>query len=114
MTWGCWLQLLRVWMLKTVKPWRTSLEPLVSLLSSPWVRVIPSLAYCTFLLAVGLSRVFLLAHFPHQVLAGLISGEQLGQRVGLRGCLWQWEDQSRNFPPFPASVEPTSRFPSLS
>ncbi|XP_059125733.1 glucose-6-phosphatase 3 [Peromyscus eremicus] len=45
---------------------------------SPWVRAIPSLAYCTFLLAVGLSRVFLLAHFPHQVLAGLISGAALG------------------------------------
>ncbi|KAM7334380.1 glucose-6-phosphatase 3 [Alexandromys fortis] len=45
---------------------------------SPWVRVIPGLAYCTFLLAVGLSRVFLLAHFPHQVLGGLISGAVLG------------------------------------
>ncbi|KAK7802209.1 hypothetical protein U0070_008749 [Myodes glareolus] len=44
----------------------------------PWVRVIPGLAYCTFLLAVGLSRVFLLAHFPHQVLGGLISGAVLG------------------------------------
>lgn len=45
---------------------------------SPWVRVIPGLAYCTFLLAVGLSRVFLLAHFPHQVLAGLLAGVVLG------------------------------------
>lgn len=45
---------------------------------SPWVRVIPGLAYCTFLLAVGLSRVFLLAHFPHQVLAGLLAGVILG------------------------------------
>ncbi|KAB0390908.1 hypothetical protein E2I00_016310 [Balaenoptera physalus] len=45
---------------------------------SCWVRVIPSLAYCTFLLAVGLSQVFLLAHFPHQVLAGLITGAVLG------------------------------------
>ncbi|XP_048646443.1 glucose-6-phosphatase 3 isoform X4 [Marmota marmota marmota] len=45
---------------------------------SRWVRVIPSLAYCTFLLAVGLSRIFLLAHFPHQVLAGLITGAVLG------------------------------------
>lgn len=101
-------------MLEKVKPCWTSLEPFVSLLSSPWVRVIPSLAYCTFLLAVGLSRVFLLAHFPHQVLAGLISGEQLGQKGGPRGCLWHWEDQSRNFPAFPASVEPTSRSPPLS
>ncbi|XP_032178896.1 glucose-6-phosphatase 3 isoform X1 [Mustela erminea] len=45
---------------------------------SHWVRMIPSLAYCTFLLAVGLSRIFLLAHFPHQVLGGLITGAVLG------------------------------------
>lgn len=50
----------------------------------------PSLAYCTFLLAVGLSRIFLLAHFPHQVLAGLITGEQLRQQDEPRGCHWQW------------------------
>lgn len=67
-------------------------------LCSRWVRMIPSLAYCTFLLAVGLSRIFLLAHFPHQVLAGLVTGEQLGQPDGPRGCRWQWEDQSRVFP----------------
>lgn len=65
---------------------------------SRWVRVIPSLAYCTFLLAVGLSRVFLLAHFPHQVLAGLITGEQLGRQGGPRGCRWPWEDQCMIFP----------------
>lgn len=45
---------------------------------SRWVRVMPSLAYCIFLLAVGVSRIFLLAHFPHQVLAGLITGAVLG------------------------------------
>nr|KAF6308945.1 glucose-6-phosphatase catalytic subunit 3 [Pipistrellus kuhlii] len=45
---------------------------------SRWVRVMPILAYCTFLLAIGLSRIFLLAHFPHQVLAGLITGAALG------------------------------------
>lgn len=45
---------------------------------SHWIRAIPSLAYCTFLLAVGLSRIFLLAHFPHQVLVGLITGAILG------------------------------------
>lgn len=101
-------------MLRKVKPFWTSLEPLVSLLSSPWVRVIPSLAYCTFLLAVGLSRVFLLAHFPHQVLGGLIVGKQLGQKGGPRGCLWQWEDQSRDFSAVPVSVEPTLRSPPLS
>ncbi|KAM4842823.1 glucose-6-phosphatase 3 isoform 1-T1 [Thomomys bottae] len=45
---------------------------------SRWLRVIPSLVYCTFLLAVGMSRVFLLAHFPHQVLSGLLTGAVLG------------------------------------
>ena len=56
----------------------TSPGPFASVLCSRWVRMMPSLAYCTFLLAVGLSRIFLLAHFPHQVLAGLITGERLG------------------------------------
>uniref|UniRef100_A0A2K5CKS1 Glucose-6-phosphatase 3 n=1 Tax=Aotus nancymaae TaxID=37293 RepID=A0A2K5CKS1_AOTNA len=45
---------------------------------SHWVRVMPTLAYCMFLLAIGLSRVFILAHFPHQVPAGLITGTVLG------------------------------------
>ncbi|XP_048222996.1 glucose-6-phosphatase 3 isoform X1 [Perognathus longimembris pacificus] len=45
---------------------------------SRWFRVIPSLVYCTFLLAIGMSRVFLLAHFPHQVLFGLLTGAVLG------------------------------------
>lgn len=75
-------------------------EPFAFLLCSRWVRVIPSLAYCTFLLAVGLSRVFLLAHFPHQVLAGLITGEQLGQHGGPTGCHWQWEDPYRILPSY--------------
>lgn len=44
--------------------------------------MMPSLVYCTFLLAVGLSRIFLLAHFPHQVLSGLITGEQPKQQDG--------------------------------
>jgi hypothetical protein len=79
----------------------TPLEPFASLLSSRWVRVMPSLAYCTFLLAVGMSRIFLLAHFPHQVLAGLITGEQLGQQGEPRGYLWQWDR------PIPVSAEPT-------
>ncbi|XP_036612823.1 glucose-6-phosphatase 3 isoform X3 [Trichosurus vulpecula] len=45
---------------------------------SHWMKLIPSLAYSTFLLAVGLSRIFILAHFPHQVLGGLIAGALLG------------------------------------
>ncbi|XP_069490436.1 glucose-6-phosphatase 3 isoform X7 [Ambystoma mexicanum] len=34
--------------------------------------------YFVFMLAVGLSRVFILAHFPHQVLAGIVAGIVLG------------------------------------
>ncbi|XP_072502166.1 glucose-6-phosphatase 3 isoform X3 [Notamacropus eugenii] len=45
---------------------------------SSWMKLMPSLAYSTFLLAVGLSRIFILAHFPHQVLGGLIAGALLG------------------------------------
>nr|XP_020853095.1 glucose-6-phosphatase 3 isoform X2 [Phascolarctos cinereus] len=45
---------------------------------SHWMKLMPSLAYSTFLLAVGLSRIFILAHFPHQVLGGLIAGALLG------------------------------------
>lgn len=36
---------------------------------------VPYLAYVLMLVAVGLSRVFILAHFPHQVVAGAISGQ---------------------------------------
>ncbi|XP_055982605.1 glucose-6-phosphatase 3 [Sorex fumeus] len=43
-----------------------------------WPRMMPLLAYCVFLLAIGMSRIFLLAHFPHQVLTGSIIGAALG------------------------------------
>lgn len=36
---------------------------------------VPYLVYVLMLVAVGLSRVFVLAHFPHQVVAGAISGQ---------------------------------------
>lgn len=45
---------------------------------SPAVRLIPFGAYALLLLAVGLSRVFVLAHFPHQVLGGIVAGAALG------------------------------------
>ncbi|NXL10609.1 G6PC3 phosphatase, partial [Mesembrinibis cayennensis] len=35
-------------------------------------------AYALLLLAVGLSRVFVLAHFPHQVVGGILAGAALG------------------------------------
>ncbi|XP_049636680.1 glucose-6-phosphatase 3 [Suncus etruscus] len=43
-----------------------------------WLRMIPLLTYCVLLLAIGMSRVFLLAHFPHQILAGAVIGAVLG------------------------------------
>ncbi|XP_035468288.2 glucose-6-phosphatase 3 [Scophthalmus maximus] len=40
--------------------------------------VSPYLFYVSMLLAIGLSRIFILAHFPHQVVAGSITGFILG------------------------------------
>ncbi|XP_038610371.1 glucose-6-phosphatase 3 [Tachyglossus aculeatus] len=45
---------------------------------SRWVQLVPAVAYGLFLSAIGLSRVFILAHFPHQVLGGLLAGAALG------------------------------------
>ncbi|NXI71306.1 G6PC3 phosphatase, partial [Anseranas semipalmata] len=42
------------------------------------VRLIPFSTYALLLLAVGLSRVFVLAHFPHQVAGGIVAGVALG------------------------------------
>lgn len=84
-SWGIWSnhEVLECW----GKPSCVWTPPeLFAFLCSHWVRMIPSLAYCTFLLAVGLSRIFLLAHFPHQVLGGLITGEQLGPQGGPGGA----------------------------
>nr|XP_006638340.1 PREDICTED: glucose-6-phosphatase 3 [Lepisosteus oculatus]XP_015217714.1 PREDICTED: glucose-6-phosphatase 3 [Lepisosteus oculatus] len=39
---------------------------------------VPFLLYLGFLLAVGISRIFILAHFPHQVVAGSVTGFVLG------------------------------------
>ena len=58
---------------------------LATWIHSRWVRVIPSLAYWSSLLAIGLSWVFLLAYFPHQNLTGLITGAVLG-RLMPPGC----------------------------
>ncbi|NXM66057.1 G6PC3 phosphatase, partial [Serilophus lunatus] len=50
-----------------------------------WVlRMIPFLAYTLFLVAMGLSRIFVLAHFPHQVVTGVLAGTALGW--GLQHC----------------------------
>lgn len=39
---------------------------------------IPYLFYALLLAAVGLSRIFILAHFPHQVIGGIVTGVMLG------------------------------------
>ncbi|XP_029933049.1 glucose-6-phosphatase 3 [Myripristis murdjan] len=39
---------------------------------------LPYLLYAGMLLAVGLSRIFILAHFPHQVVSGTVAGLVLG------------------------------------
>ncbi|KAI7797105.1 glucose-6-phosphatase 3 [Triplophysa rosa] len=39
---------------------------------------VPYLFYAVLLGCVGLSRIFILAHFPHQVIAGLLTGVMLG------------------------------------
>ncbi|XP_027529458.1 glucose-6-phosphatase 3-like isoform X1 [Neopelma chrysocephalum] len=48
------------------------------------LRLIPFLAYTLFLVAMGLSRIFVLAHFPHQVVTGILAGSALGW--GLQRC----------------------------
>ncbi|NWY51021.1 G6PC3 phosphatase, partial [Chionis minor] len=47
------------------------------------VKLSPFGAYALLQLAVGLSRIFVLAHFPHQVVSGLLAGAALGW--GLQG-----------------------------
>ncbi|XP_067825067.1 glucose-6-phosphatase 3 isoform X3 [Heptranchias perlo] len=43
---------------------------------------IPVVLYIIMLLGVGISRIFILAHFPHQVLAGIVTGAILGFLLG--------------------------------
>ncbi|NXF94475.1 G6PC3 phosphatase, partial [Eubucco bourcierii] len=45
---------------------------------SPVLKLVPFGAYILLLVAVGLSRVFVLAHFPHQVVSGILTGAALG------------------------------------
>lgn len=50
-----------------------NLSPLPSV-SSVALSAVPYLLYAGMLVAVGLSRIFILAHFPHQVIAGSVAG----------------------------------------
>ncbi|XP_063156939.1 glucose-6-phosphatase 3 [Candoia aspera] len=81
-----------------------ALWPVVSILtkwiaqnSESWiVKAMPFKVYFLLLLAVGLSRIFILAHFPHQVIGGILAGISLGWLLqswvplerGLRFYLW--------------------------
>ncbi|XP_077357710.1 glucose-6-phosphatase 3 [Festucalex cinctus] len=53
---------------------------------------IPYLLYGTFLVLVSISRVFVLAHFPHQVVTGSIAGfviaRYLNRRVPVKRSFW--------------------------
>ncbi|NXE30894.1 G6PC3 phosphatase, partial [Ardeotis kori] len=60
-------------------PLVTALTALASARSASLaLRLSPLVAYALLLLAVGLSRVFILAHFPHQVVGGILAGAALG------------------------------------
>lgn len=48
------------------------------------ITAVPYLFYVALLVAVGLSRIYILAHFPHQVVAGCITGLILGVVLGQR------------------------------
>ncbi|XP_053121614.1 glucose-6-phosphatase 3 isoform X2 [Hemicordylus capensis] len=57
----------------------TTLTAWLSQHSRRWiVKAAPCTIYLLLLLAIGLSRIFILAHFPHQVLGGILAGIGLG------------------------------------
>ncbi|XP_027885292.1 glucose-6-phosphatase 3 [Xiphophorus couchianus] len=66
----------------TAAVWWVVVPPLSSFLHSHthcWViSAAPYLIYGLLLGAVGISRIFILAHFPHQVVTGIIAGIFLG------------------------------------
>lgn len=51
---------------------------LYSYTHSVLISAVPYLLYVIMLVAVGLSRIFILAHFPHQVISGSLAGFILG------------------------------------
>ncbi|XP_036398853.1 glucose-6-phosphatase 3 [Megalops cyprinoides] len=53
------------------------------------LRAVPYLLYLLVLVAVGLSRIFILAHFPHQVVAGSLTGFALG--LALNHTVPEWQ-----------------------
>ncbi|NXN19364.1 G6PC3 phosphatase, partial [Indicator maculatus] len=60
-------------------PLVTTLTTLASQPSrSPVLKLVPFAAYILLMMAVGFSRIFVLAHFPHQVVSGILAGAALG------------------------------------
>ncbi|XP_063315362.1 glucose-6-phosphatase 3 [Pelobates fuscus] len=62
----------------------SALLPVVIFLTKQWsqrgtYRFIPIFLYSLLMMGIAVSRVLILAHFPHQVLAGIITGVFLGQ-----------------------------------
>ncbi|XP_054849397.1 glucose-6-phosphatase 3 isoform X2 [Eublepharis macularius] len=51
---------------------------------SQLIKALPFIVYLLLLLAVGLSRIFILAHFPHQVLVGILAGIAVGRLLESR------------------------------
>ncbi|NXY54250.1 G6PC3 phosphatase, partial [Callaeas wilsoni] len=65
-------------------PLVTALTTRVSMCTQRRVlRLIPFLVYILLLVAMGLSRIFVLAHFPHQVVTGSLAGEGAPQLLPL-------------------------------
>ncbi|KAI5617640.1 glucose-6-phosphatase 3 [Silurus asotus] len=66
----------------TAAVWWVVVSALASFLHSSFgskiLTAMPYIFYTLLLGAVGLSRVFILAHFPHQVIAGILTGIALG------------------------------------
>ncbi|NP_001187276.1 glucose-6-phosphatase 3 [Ictalurus punctatus] len=66
----------------TAAVWWVVVSALASVLhsrsGSKILAAIPYVFYTLLLGAVGVSRVFILAHFPHQVIAGILTGMMLG------------------------------------
>ncbi|XP_014886842.1 glucose-6-phosphatase 3 [Poecilia latipinna] len=72
----------------TAAVWWVVVPPLSSFLHSRthrWeISAVPYLIYGLLLGAVGISRIFILAHFPHQVVTGITAGIFLGIFLGHR------------------------------
>ncbi|KAL4630862.1 glucose-6-phosphatase 3 [Arapaima gigas] len=62
---------------------------LYSYTRSTLLTFVPYLLYLTVLVGVGISRVFILAHFPHQVITGTLTGIVIGVVLNRRVPQWR-------------------------